>query len=100
MNTFTQNKDYLIQGRVLGKQFTHEVYSKPEDDETEIVYSSTYEYHEGNYSCDCNKRIFADADVPEYEDLCGDSIAYEELWLVHKDGTKIDLLKEGWFKND
>lgn len=101
MNTFTENKDYTIQGKVLGKQFTHEVYSKLEDDEDEIVYSNTYQYHEGNYSCDCNKRLFAGYDEQDDEYCyCGDSISYEELWLVRKDGTKVDLLKEGWFNNE
>ena len=98
MNTYTENNRYTIRGKVLGIPFTHSVYSEPEDDEEDIVYESTYLYHEGNYSCDCNKRIFANIEVPEEEDVCGDKIQYEELWLVREDGKRIDLLKEGWFK--
>ena len=33
------------------------------------------------------------------KDICsGGTMKYEELWLVREDGKRIDLLKEGWFK--
>lgn len=98
MNTYTENKRYTIQGKVLGIPFNHSVYSEPEDDEEDIVYESTYLYHEGNYSCDCNKIEFAGLLREDEHGACGDAIKYEELWLVREDGKRIDLLKEGWFK--
>lgn len=96
--TFKLNPDYKIIGRVLGEYFEHEVYSEEGYTEGEIIYHCTYMYAEGNYSCDCNKRGFTG--LFDDEPICGDTIGYDELWLVRKDGTKIDLLKEGWFKND
>ena len=98
MSTYTENNRYTIQGKVLGIPFTHSVYSEPGDDEEDIVYESTYLYHEGNYSCDCNKIEFAGLLREDEQGTCGDTIKYEELWLVREDGKRIDLLKEGWFK--
>ena len=98
MSTYTENNRYTIQGKVLGIPFTHSVYSEIEDDEEDIVYKSTYLYSEGNYSCDCNKIEFAGLLREDEQGVCGDTIKYEELWLVREDGKRIDLLKEGWFK--
>ena len=98
MSTYTENNRYTIQGKVLGTPFTHSVYSELEDDEEDIVYESTYLYSEGNYSCDCNKIEFAGLLREDEQGVCGDTIKYEELWLVREDGKRIDLLKEGWFK--
>ena len=98
MSTYTENNRYTIQGKVLGIPFTHPVYSELEDDEEAIVYESTYLYSEGNYSCDCNKIEFAGLLREDEQGACGDTIKYEELWLVREDGKRIDLLKEGWFK--
>ena len=98
MSTYTENNRYTIQGKVLGIPFTHSVYSELEDDEEDIVYKSTYLYSEGNYSCDCNKIEFAGLLREDEQGVCGDTIKYEELWLVREDGKRIDLLKEGWFK--
>ena len=98
MSTYTENNRYTIQGKVLGIPFTHSVYSEPEDDEEDIVYESTYLYHEGNYSCDCNKIELAGLLREDEQGACGDTIKYEELWLVRENGKRVDLLKEGWFK--
>lgn len=92
------NQDYKILGKVLGVEFQHNVYSEQGDTEERVISGSAYMYTEGNYSCDCDKMFFAGYSEQELD--CGDSISYEELWLVRKDGTKIDLLKEGWFKNE
>ena len=83
MSTYTENNRYTIQGKVLGIPFTHSVYSELEDDEEDIVYESTYLYHEGNYSCDCNKIEFAGLLREDEHGACGDTIKYEELQQVN-----------------
>lgn len=100
--TFKVNPDYKIIGRVLGESFENEVYSEDACSESDIIHHQTYMYAEGNYQCDCNKRIFSELFSDDELDKlgCGDTINYDELWLLHKDGTIIDLLKEGWFKNE
>lgn len=101
MNKFKLNPNYKIQGAVLGKSFEEDVYSYPDDTLDKLTRDLSYYYSEGNCGCDCNKRILADAEVSEDEDLCGDTIKYEVLNLVHKDnGVVVDLLKQPWFEND
>ena len=88
----------LIEGRVLGKQFTKDFYSLEDATLEEIIYEAVYLYAEGNYSCDCNKLSFIGADNEFY--CCGDEYKYEELFLITQEGGKIDLLKESWFLDD
>jgi len=90
-----KNKDYTIQGKVLGVNFTNYIYSIIGESLDNIIHNSSYLYSEGNYGCDCNKRIFAGVSISGDNEPCGQTIVYEELFLVHKDGTKIDLLQEG-----
>ena len=98
MIIYTENNRYTIHGKVLGIPFTRSVYSEPEDDEEDIVYEITYLYSKGNYSRDCKKIEFAGLLREDEQGACGDTIKYEELWLVREDGKRIDLLKEGWFQ--
>lgn len=100
MNQYEENKDYRIEGKVLGVNFSNSVYTNPKYNHDQIVDESAYFYAEGNYSCDCNKRLFADVGSLEDDGPCGGSIKYEELFLVYKDGTKIDLLTSPRFEDD
>ena len=99
--TFAVNPDYTIHGKVLGQTFVHSVYSKKDATLGEIIDHCTYMYAEGNYECDCNKRIFSGLFEDEEIDAlgCGSEIKYEKLDLICPEGKVVDLLKEGWFEN-
>lgn len=99
--TFALNPNYEIHGQVLGQGFIHTVYSEEGNTLDEIVYHHTYLYAEGNYECDCNKRIFSGLfDDEEIDALgCGSEIKYEKLDLICPEGKVVNLLKEGWFEN-
>jgi len=99
MSQYEENKDYRIEGKVLDRDFSNSVYSKTGDGLAEIADECAYAYAEGNYSCDCNKRLFAGFDEQDDDDCyCGDTIKYEELFLVYKDEMKVDLLTSWRFK--
>lgn len=97
--TFGLNRDYKIHGCVLGQEFVNSVYSDSAATLEEITYNCTYAYAEGNYECDCNKRIFSGLFEDEEIDAlgCGSEIKYEKLDLICPEGKVVNLLKEGWF---
>lgn len=91
--------DYTVKGKVLDTFFTESVYAKLTDTEKEIIYNETYKHAEGNPSCDCCKRLYANPDIDDEYNPCGDTISYQELFLVTPDNRKIDLLKECYFSD-
>ena len=99
--TFGLNRDYAIHGQVLGQAFVNSVYSDSAATLEEIIHNCIYVYAEGNYECDCNKRIFSGLFEDEEIDAlgCGSEIKYEKLDLICPEGKVVDLLKEGWFEN-
>jgi len=94
MSKCSLNDRYVVEGRVLGVNFTNKVYTKDSQTIEEIIGCVVYTYAEGNYSCDCNKVAFAGLDNEEGEPSpCGENIRYEELLLVDKiTGLSCDLL--------
>ena len=88
---------YVVKGKVLDTFFTESVYAKQSDTEKEIIHNEVYRYAEGSPSCDCCKRLYANPDIDDEYNPCGDTISYQELFLVTPDDRKIDLLKEGYF---
>lgn len=94
--------EWKIKGKVLDFEFENPVYSSKGDTVEDLIQDADWMYSEGNFGCDCNKRIFACVDIDDSEDsFCGDSIKYQELFLVNiPSGLKIDLLKVGvWLKD-
>lgn len=62
--------------------------------EQELFGTMLFAFTEGNYSCDCNKRIFlaraSRSEEPE-ELECGDLLAIRELVAIRPDGTEFNL---------
>lgn len=81
-----------IKGKVLGIEFTNEVYASHNQSFSDVVHDLKWGYFENNYSCDCNKKIFIGLNKEGvYE--CGETIPYEKLEL-HWDNFVIDLLDD------
>lgn len=66
----------------------------PFKDETELLDTIKYAYLDGNYSCDCNKRLSLDQayQLPEQENYpCGDEIMIFRLTVIRPDASEIVL---------
>lgn len=69
------------------------------EDEEALLHHFWYMWMEGNYSCDCNKRIFlcrSDDTTDEEEDEalnspCGDTMKIASLVVTRPDGTSLSL---------
>ena len=65
------------------------------DDENDLIGHIIYANTEGNYACDCNKRLFIadeeDTDTPD-ENPCGDSLKIKHITLIRPDMTEETLL--------
>jgi len=61
-------------------------------DEDDLAQTVEYIYTEGNFSCDCNKRLFLarayQQDEPDEDDECGDTLIIERLTLIRPDGSE------------
>lgn len=66
------------------------------DSEQDLIDSVVYMYTEGNYSCDCNLRLFIarahQEDEPEYI-ACGDTIELERLTLIRPDASELVIFE-------
>lgn len=62
----------------------------PYENESEIFQSMEFMYTEGNYSCDCNKKLFLaysrNEDIEDVE--CGDKIILKRLTAIRPDMTE------------
>lgn len=105
---FKDGRGY-IQRWETGWRFTH---GTPENSPlTASPISPTYEdeqalldnmlsmYEHGNYSCDCNKRLFlaraAQEPEPEDDNQCGDSIELLRLTAIRPDMSEVVLWPRG-----
>ena len=65
------------------------------EDEEDLFSSMLYIYTEGNFSCDCNRRLFlADAAQVERDDEndeCGEEIKLKKLTAIRPDRTEYVL---------
>ena len=65
------------------------------DDEQDVLDGIAYMFGEGNYSCDCNKKLFLwyaggkQGEEPESE--CGDTLEIASLVVIRPDASEIDL---------
>ena len=60
-------------------------------DEQELFESMCWMYLEGNYSCDCNKRLFlarAHQQGEPEKSPCGDTMTLKRLTAIHPDGIE------------
>lgn len=68
------------------------------ENEAEVLRSMTYQYLEGNYSCDCNKTLFwcrsQQLEEPEHPP-CGDTMVLKKLTAIRPDATEIELWPAG-----
>jgi hypothetical protein len=57
-------------------------------DEDKLIDGIRFQFLEGNYSCDCNKKIFlANANQEDLDDEeCGDTMPIKRLTLIRPDG--------------
>jgi len=73
-------------------------YIKPTyEDEKDLFHSMVYMYVSGNYSCDCNKKIFQARayQKPEPEDpSCGESMKLKRLTAITPSGIEIIIHPE------
>lgn len=61
------------------------------EDEASVFQSMRYNHLEGNFSCDCNKRLMLARSRHEQEnedDECGDMLATKRLTAIRPDGTE------------
>lgn len=88
--------NYTVQGEVFGKRFSNTAYFREDkclEDEINLL---GYMYFKGNYSCDCNKALFADLHDSDGHP-CGDKEPYKELKLYNGTEVIVDLI-EYWDK--
>lgn len=61
------------------------------ENEDDLIRTIEYQFLEGNYSCDCNKRAFLDQahqrEDKDYE--CGDVLSIKEMTIITPDGREI-----------
>lgn len=88
---------YKVKGKVFGVEFSHNVYFIEGNSLEENIDNLAYSYAEGNFSCDCNKALFADID-DEGDYPCGDNEPYEELKLYYNDEVIYNLLNNKRFE--
>ena len=78
-------------GRDNNHPLTAQPISPAWESEDDLFRTMEYMYLEGNYSCDCNKKLFlADAIQAEGEpnEDCGDEIKLKRLTAIRPDGTE------------
>lgn len=62
------------------------------ENEEELISGQVYYFTEGNFSCDCNKRLSiarAYQEPEPDETLCGDTIITKRLTLIRPDQTEL-----------
>jgi len=68
--------------------------------EEDVLRTMFYMFTEGNYSCDCNRRLFLDwaaqRERPENGHACGNELELEELTAIAPDGREIPLFVFGF----
>lgn len=62
-------------------------------DEDDLLHAISYQFTDGNYGCDCNKRIFLE-DMPpgDDENECGETMPTRSILVTTPDGRQIELL--------
>lgn len=67
------------------------------EDEDMLIAGMVYMYTEGNYSCDCNKRLFIarayQEDEPD-DSECTDKIELVKLTLIRPDLTELVIFED------
>lgn len=60
------------------------------EDEESLFSAMIYQYLDGNYSCDCNRRAFlaAAAQEPDPDVPCGDTLDLAKLTAIRPDGSE------------
>lgn len=64
------------------------------ESEEDLALAIEFMFSEGNYSCDCNKRLFLDRahQRPEQEEFqCGETMRIKALILIRPDGSELPL---------
>jgi len=66
------------------------------EDEQALFRAMVFQYTDGNYSCDCNRRAFLaranQEDEPEGDDdVCGDTFTLKKLTAIRPDGSEVAL---------
>lgn len=66
------------------------------ENEAELLASILFMFTEGNFSCDCNLRLFLDdaaqvAREADYEPPCGDLLHPIRLTVVRPDGSEVQI---------
>lgn len=98
------NGDGYISKWDTGGRFTHgsdsnhpltaEFISPTWDSEAEILRTIEFMYTDGNYACDCNRKLFlarAKQQPEPVEDRCGDTLKIKSLRVLTPDGRDLDL---------
>ena len=102
-----KNGDGWIQEWATGRRFTDgsDAWSPLDakeivpawETEPELLSTMKYMYLDGNYSCDCNKRLFLDYahqnDPPDLLDYdCGDELEIESITVIRPNGERVVLI--------
>lgn len=64
------------------------------ESEEDLLSSITYMYNEGNFSCDCNKRLFLARAMQQDEPdnpQCGDTLKIVELTVIRPNRSEVPL---------
>lgn len=73
------------------------------EDEADLLHTMRYMFTEGNYACDCNRRMFLDQAAQKYLETeedeedgedpypCGQTLILESLTVIRPDGSEIAL---------
>lgn len=64
----------------------------PYDNEADLFHAMCYQHTDGNFSCDCNKRLLLARayNQPELNDYpCGDEIVTKRLTAIRPDGGEV-----------
>lgn len=99
-----ENAEGYLQKWETGPRYMHERYGFTRldadrilpiyENEEELFSNIRYMYEEGNYSCDCNRKLFIASAKHQIEDIdaaCGDTIKLKRLTVIRPDGTEVIL---------
>jgi hypothetical protein len=66
------------------------------DDEHDLLRTIRWMFTEGNYGCDCNRKLFLDRAHQQegdesWEYPCGDTMMIERITVIRPDGSEVEV---------
>jgi hypothetical protein len=67
------------------------------ESEDDLIHCTLYQYLQGNFSCDCNKKLFLAraAQEPMGDHPCGNTLPIQKMTLIRPNRTEVVIFAEG-----